>query len=457
MTRSGRRRELQGRALVAGEAAGPALVLEAPLSLWGGMDPRTGRLSDHHHPQLGATITGQVLVMPSGRGSSSSSSVLAESIRLGTAPLAILLAEPDEILVLGALVAEYLYGRTCPIVVLPADHPATIATGDHLEVHGDRVTLVRPRAVPAAGERDPGRPGPVPGSSGDLDGRRTKRDDDRPRHPLQLHRPTEPLADHPPPTHRPTDPPAAAAIDGANMRIRDFSALTFDCYGTLIDWETGILAALWPWRSAHRVEVDDGELLAAFGRAESRREVADPTAPYPRILAGVLEDLAGELGTTASLEEAAAFGDSVKDWPVFPDSPEALAYLKRHFKLVIVSNVDRASFRHSSAKLGVTFDAVVTADDAGAYKPAPDHFRLALAQLAEMGVAQDQVLHVAQSLYHDHVPAQRLGLRSMWVNRRATHTQGGGATPPAPVPVTPDGEVPTLAALADLHRNEPAG
>ena len=166
MTRSGRRRELQGRALVAGEAAGPALVLEAPLSLWGGMDPATGRLSDHHHPQLGATITGQVLVMPSGRGSSSSSSVLAESIRLGTAPLAILLADPDDILVLGALVAEHLYGRTCPIVVLPADHPATIATGDHLEVHGDRVTLVQPRAAPATGERDPGRPGPAPGSSG---------------------------------------------------------------------------------------------------------------------------------------------------------------------------------------------------------------------------------------------------------------------------------------------------
>jgi 2-haloacid dehalogenase len=146
----------------------------------------------------------------------------------------------------------------------------------------------------------------------------------------------------------------------------------------------------------------------------------------------------------------------VKDWPVFPDSPEALAYLKRHLKLVIVSNVDRASFRHSNAKLGVTFDAIVTADDAGAYKPAPNHFQLALAQLAEMGITQDQVLHVAQSLYHDHVPAQRLGLRTVWVNRRATHGQGG-ATPAAPVPVTPDGEVPTLAALADLHRNEPAG
>jgi predicted aconitase with swiveling domain len=167
MTRSGRRRELQARALVAGEAAGPALVLEAPLSLWGGMDPHTGRLSDHHHPQLGAIIAGQVLVMPSGRGSSSSSSVLAEAILLGTAPLAILLADPDEILVLGALVAEYLYARTCPIVVLPDDSAGTVATGDHVEVHGNRVTLVRPQPRPGAGARDPGRSGPVRGSSGD--------------------------------------------------------------------------------------------------------------------------------------------------------------------------------------------------------------------------------------------------------------------------------------------------
>ena len=231
------------------------------------------------------------------------------------------------------------------------------------------------------------------------------------------------------------------------MRLRHFSALTFDCYGTLIDWETGILAALRPWTAAHGVEVGDEELLAAFGRAESRREAADPTAPYPRVLAGVLQDLAEELGTTASGEEAAAFGGSVKDWPVFPDTPDALAYLKAHYKLVIVSNIDRASFRHSDAKLGVTFDAVVTADDAGAYKPAHNHFRLALARLADMGVPQDRVLHVAQSLYHDHVPAKRLGLSTVWVNRRAGKA-GSGATPPAEA--TPDLVVPDMATLASL-------
>jgi uncharacterized protein len=157
MTRSGHSIELQGRTLVAGEAAGPALVLEAPLSLWGGMDPRSGQLSDHHHPQLGVTVTGRVLVMPSGRGSSSSSSVLAEAIRLGTAPLAILLVEPDEILVLGALVAEYLYGRTCPIVVLPEGARGTIATGDQVVVSGARVILARSRVRLA----EPG--GPVDG------------------------------------------------------------------------------------------------------------------------------------------------------------------------------------------------------------------------------------------------------------------------------------------------------
>jgi uncharacterized protein len=173
MTRSDRGVALQGRALVAGDAAGPALVLEAPLSLWGGMDPHTGRLTDHHHPQLGATITGRVLVMPSGRGSSSSSSVLAEAIRLGTAPVAILLSEPDEILVLGALVADYLYGRTCPVLVLPDGLADPVTTGDRVELHGDRIMLVRatatratagrPRAR-AAGSRDPGRHDPDPGS-----------------------------------------------------------------------------------------------------------------------------------------------------------------------------------------------------------------------------------------------------------------------------------------------------
>ncbi len=141
MTRSGR--GFEGRVLVAGTAAALALVLEAPLSLWGGMDPRSGRISDHHHPQLGARVNGRVLVMPSGRGSSSSSSVLAEAIRLGTAPLAILVEEPDEILVLGAIVAGYLYARTCPVLVLAAA-TRLIATGDHVRITKDGTVTITP-------------------------------------------------------------------------------------------------------------------------------------------------------------------------------------------------------------------------------------------------------------------------------------------------------------------------
>ena len=154
MPRSGRTAELAARPLLAGEAAAPALVLEAPLSLWGGLDPHTGRVSDHHHPQVGATVTGRVLVMPAGRGSSSSSSVLAEAVRLGTAPLAILLAEPDEILVLGALVAEELYGRTCPILVLPRAPGGAIATGDLVDVSAAGTVTV------AAGTARAGDPAP---------------------------------------------------------------------------------------------------------------------------------------------------------------------------------------------------------------------------------------------------------------------------------------------------------
>jgi predicted aconitase with swiveling domain len=141
MTGSGQ--GFEARVLVGGTVAGPALVLEAPLSLWGGMDPRTGRISDHHHPQLGATVNGRVLVMPSGRGSSSSSSVLAEAIRLGTAPLAILVEEPDEILVLGAIVAGELYTRTCPVLVL-AEATRLIATGDHVHIANDGTVTAVP-------------------------------------------------------------------------------------------------------------------------------------------------------------------------------------------------------------------------------------------------------------------------------------------------------------------------
>jgi len=122
------------RHLLGGEATGEVLVLDEPMSMWGGLDPETGALIDRRHPQSGALLTGRILVMPSGRGSSSSSSVLAEAIRVGTAPAAIVLAEPDDIILLGALVARELYAITCPVVVADAQTYAALRTGDHVAI-----------------------------------------------------------------------------------------------------------------------------------------------------------------------------------------------------------------------------------------------------------------------------------------------------------------------------------
>jgi 2-haloalkanoic acid dehalogenase type II len=236
------------------------------------------------------------------------------------------------------------------------------------------------------------------------------------------------------------------------MRLQDFKALTFDCYGTLIDWESGILAAFAPWRERTGVAIDDNRLLELFAEAESRIQAEQPAILYPDALALGLQRIGEKLKAPATPEETRAFGQSVKDWPAFPDSAEALAYLKRHYKLVVLSNIDRASFAHSNKKLGVTFDAVVTAQDVGSYKPALNHFKVGLEKLAQMGVAKHQILHTAQSLFHDHVPGKQIGLTTMWINRRKGKS-GGGATMPA-VPVTPDGEVPSMAALVEMHKRE---
>ena len=134
---------IEGRALLTGRAVGDAVVLDEPLSFWGGFDPHSGRIIDRRHPQTGSPVTGRILVMPSGRGSSSSSSVLAEAIRAGTGPAAIVLAEPDGILVLGALVARELYGKELPVLVLGPRDFSRIKWGDTVEIDGGVVTVMR--------------------------------------------------------------------------------------------------------------------------------------------------------------------------------------------------------------------------------------------------------------------------------------------------------------------------
>ncbi len=234
-------------------------------------------------------------------------------------------------------------------------------------------------------------------------------------------------------------------------RLTDFRVLSFDCYGTLIDWETGLLAALRPWLDGNGIAEGDEAVLEAFARHESAQQAETPSMPYPLILARVLRRLAADWGVACRDADAAAFGRSIGGWPAFADSPAALRSLKRHHRLVVLSNVDRRSFAASNARLGVDFDHVFTAEDIGCYKPDPRTFAYLVDRLAADGVAPSDVLHVAQSLYHDHGPARRAGLATCWIDRRAGRT-GAGATPPPPAGATADFRFESLAGLVEAHR-----
>ena len=222
-----------------------------------------------------------------------------------------------------------------------------------------------------------------------------------------------------------------------------FDALTFDCYGTLIDWETGLLAGLRTATERHPTRATDDELLEAFARHESAIE-ADRYRPYREVLGEALRRIFAERGLEPTADEVAAFGGSVVDWPAFPDSAAALQQLQTRFGLGVITNCDDDLFAASNERLGVTFDWVVTAQQAKRYKPNPRGFELAFERI---GLPTSRILHVAQSLFHDHVPAKRLGLSTVWVNRRGDRP-GSGATPPAEA--TPDVEVPDMATLAAL-------
>lgn len=231
------------------------------------------------------------------------------------------------------------------------------------------------------------------------------------------------------------------------MRIGEFEAISFDCYGTLIDWEAGLAAVLGPWARSRGLTLGDEALLTAYARHEQRAEASYPGELYPGILRRSLAALGQELGAEVSAEDADRLAGSVPDWPAFGDSAAALAALGQRFKLIILSNVDRASFAGSRGRLGVTFDSVLTAQDVGSYKPSPRNFDALLAEARRLGVPEGRLLHAAQSLFHDHLPARRAGLRTAWINRRHDRP-GWGATPPPPAEATPDWEFPTMAAFA---------
>jgi putative hydrolase of the HAD superfamily len=210
--------------------------------------------------------------------------------------------------------------------------------------------------------------------------------------------------------------------------LTGFKALSFDCYGTLIDWETGIAAVLSPWAFEEGLDLADEELLLAYADNEAATELETPSAPYPEVLATAFRRTADKLGCPVSDEWAQRLANSVPQWPAFPDSAEALRRLAKHYQLIILSNVHRAGFAGSNERLRADFAAIITAEDVGAYKPAENHFRALDATLPKLGVHRSELLHVAQSLFHDHVPAKREGLPSVWINRRHDRP-GWGATP----------------------------
>jgi 2-haloacid dehalogenase len=226
------------------------------------------------------------------------------------------------------------------------------------------------------------------------------------------------------------------------LDFRRFRVLTFDCYGTLIDWESGILGALRPLLAAHGKSLADDKLLELYGELEAAAEAGEYQS-YRRILEGVARGIGRRLGFEASEQEARSLPESLKNWQPFPDTVAALRKLKSRFKLAVVSNTDDDLFADTARLLEVPFDWVITAQQAGSYKPSHNNFKLALERIA---LPPEQVLHCAQSIYHDVVPARALGLATVWVNRRGA--KGGGATKAAQG--KPDLEVPGMKTLAEM-------
>ena len=220
-----------------------------------------------------------------------------------------------------------------------------------------------------------------------------------------------------------------------------FDALTFDCYGTLIDWEAGILAGLRPVVAAAGVEASDDDLLGLYAAFEADAE-AGPYQRYREILADGLRRVATHYGLEVAPSQAAVFGDSVGEWPAFADSAAALTRLHERFRLGVITNCDDDLFARSAARLQTEFDWVVTAESVGRYKPDPRNFEVAFERI---DVPRERILHVAQSLFHDHVPAQLLGMTSVWIDRRHDRP-GSGATPPAEA--NPDATFPDMASFA---------
>ena len=240
------------------------------------------------------------------------------------------------------------------------------------------------------------------------------------------------------------------------MKLTDFKALTFDCYGTLIDWESGMIEALKPLAGRLFPALTRDQILEAHARHESSQQIQTPAKLYRDLLPIVHRRLAEEWGVPVSWSQCVAYGRSVSAWPAFANSAGALQYLKRHFKLVILSNVDNESFAGSNEKLKVAFDAIYTAEDIGSYKPSDRNFEYMVAKLKTLGIEKGEILHTAESLFHDHGPANAYGLASCWIHRRQGQDGFGATMVPGDMPKY-DFRFTSMADMVKAHREALAG
>jgi 2-haloacid dehalogenase len=220
------------------------------------------------------------------------------------------------------------------------------------------------------------------------------------------------------------------AKGGGDMKISRYKVLSFDCYGTLVDWETAITKALRVPLRDRDIDLSDLEVLTAFLDIETGIITSAPEKPYQEVLFDVHREFCERYHLRFDDDGARDFASSIGYWPLFPDTQAALNFLSRNHQLVILSNIDNASIARTTAQIEAPFLAVYTAQRIGSYKPDPNNFRYMLARLAELGFAKEQLLHVSVSLYHDHVPARALGIDTCWINRAQTDN-GTLAPPPA--------------------------
>jgi 2-haloacid dehalogenase len=230
------------------------------------------------------------------------------------------------------------------------------------------------------------------------------------------------------------------------MDFSRFTTISFDCYGTLIDWESGILPALRTVLANHDQSLPDATILELYGEFEAEAE-SGPYQSYRDVLQSVVRGFAGRLQFEATPAEIRSLHESIRAWPPFPDTIAALRELQKRYKLVVISNIDDDLFAETRNHLNVEFEAVITAQQARSYKPSINNFQLALRRLA---LSSDRLLHAAQSVYHDVVPARSLGIATVWVNRKSARPGIGAVRAPAGLASEkrPDLEVPDLASLA---------